>query len=312
MLNDDTTEVADGGGRRWSPGIVVTAVTVAVVLLLLIGAAVYGGVTLHHQNSQLDATRRQLTQLQHAQATNAKTTAATLKDAQAQLATLEAQLTSTQNKLKADEKQLQLAQSQLPPDLTQLATSVSPSVVLITCGNDLGSGFALALPPANGFSSVVVTAAHVVAGCLPTTPTPATLTVTHQGTVAKAQLRSADTVNDVAIIDVVPSLPALKPAPAPVVGEFTMAVGNPLGVTNNVTQGNVSKVEQDYFLNTAPISSGNSGGPLVDREGRALGIADSGGAANSNAPVVENFNVALRLSTLCTTLLSGPVCDTVH
>lgn len=320
FLRDDTTHVPPA--RRGRTTALVTSV---VVLVLLVAAAVIGGIQLHNQSDKISASRQRLGAVESSAAASNKSTAASLKASQAQLAALEAQLTGTQNQLKADEKQLSLTQSQLPPDLTQLASSVSPSVVLITCGDELGSGFALNLPAPTGYQSVVVTAAHVVTECVPpaaggtptdpsTAPTtPATLAVTHQGVVVGSHLRAADIDNDVALIDVTGTLPALQPATgAPVVGEFTMAVGNPLGVTNNVTQGNVSKVESTDFLNTAPISSGNSGGPLVDRTGKVLGIADSGGAADDNAPVVENFNVALRLSTLCSTLLTGSECTALH
>jgi S1-C subfamily serine protease len=320
VLRDDTTHVPPARrGRR-------TALVVGVVVLvLLVAAAVVGGIQLHSQSNKITASRQRLATIEQKATASDKSTTASLKASQAQLAALEAQLTGTQNQLKADEKQLSLTQSQLPPDLTQLASSVSPSVVLITCGDELGSGFALSLPAASGYASVVVTAAHVVSDCVPpaagATPTdpataaatPATLAVTHQGVVVGSHLRAADIDNDVALIDVSSVIPALRPATGtPVVGEFTMAVGNPLGVTNNVTQGNVSKVESTDFLNTAPISSGNSGGPLVDRTGKVLGIADSGGAADDNAPVVENFNVALRLSTLCATLLDGSTCSALH
>lgn len=66
------------------------------------------------------------------------------------------------------------------------------------------------------------------------------------------------------------------------VGEFVMAVGNPLGLSSSVTTGIVSAVNRkvtDDDGNTylaiqtdAAINSGNSGGALVNSEGKVIGI----------------------------------------
>jgi Do/DeqQ family serine protease len=65
------------------------------------------------------------------------------------------------------------------------------------------------------------------------------------------------------------------------VGDFVIAIGNPFGVGQTVTQGIVSALARtqvgisDYqsFIQTdAAINPGNSGGPLVDTRGRVVGI----------------------------------------
>lgn len=66
-----------------------------------------------------------------------------------------------------------------------------------------------------------------------------------------------------------------------VVGEFVMAVGSPLGLDTTVTQGIISavdrQVESDGVVYTciqtdAAINSGNSGGALVNSDGKVIGI----------------------------------------
>ena len=66
-----------------------------------------------------------------------------------------------------------------------------------------------------------------------------------------------------------------------VVGEFVMAVGSPLGLDTTVTQGIISavdrQVESDGLVYTciqtdAAINSGNSGGALVNSDGKVIGI----------------------------------------
>jgi S1-C subfamily serine protease len=254
--------------------------------------------------SQLGVTQTQLATTQ----SKLGTTQSQLQTAQTRLGTDEQQLSSTT-------KQLNVTTKQLPPDLTALATQVSPSVVLITCttgaGGDTGTGFAVALPAASGYATTVITAEHVIDSC--TDPsTGAFISLARGGTTLPVHLRAFDPGQDVAILDTTAKLPTLKPAAAPVVGEFLMAVGNPLGVNDNVTSGNVSQVYSSYFLDSAPISNGSSGGPVVDRSGNVVGIVDAGAVADANTPVVENLNIALRLSRLCPAVLSGSSCTALH
>lgn len=296
-----------------------------VVLLILALAAAGTGLVM--QRSQLRATRADLAGLRASQASSAAALTKSLTAVQQRLSTLSGQLATTtsrltsqldaaQNRLKADEQQLNVTTQKLPPDLTQLAATVSPSVVLVTCVSgttvDTGTAFALDLPPARGFTTALVTAAHVVSGCMDPAADPV-LTLSSGSQVWDATIRGADTDNDVAILDTTAKLPTLSPASsAPVVGEFLMAVGNPLGVVNNVTSGNVSQVYDSYVLDTAPISNGNSGGPVVDKDGKVAGIVQGAATPNDNQPVVENLNVSLRLSRLCASVVQGAICSQLH
>jgi Do/DeqQ family serine protease len=65
------------------------------------------------------------------------------------------------------------------------------------------------------------------------------------------------------------------------VGDFVLAVGNPFGLGQTVTSGIVSALGrsglgiegyEDFIQTDASINPGNSGGPLVDLEGRVVGI----------------------------------------
>lgn len=66
------------------------------------------------------------------------------------------------------------------------------------------------------------------------------------------------------------------------IGEFAMAVGNPLGLENSITGGMISAVNREVtssdgtqytcIQTDAAINSGNSGGALVNSEGKVIGI----------------------------------------
>lgn len=63
-------------------------------------------------------------------------------------------------------------------------------------------------------------------------------------------------------------------------GQLVLALGNPLGLDNSVSLGVVSAVARQvkpddpmaYIQTDAPINPGNSGGPLIDADGRVVGI----------------------------------------
>lgn len=60
-------------------------------------------------------------------------------------------------------------------------------------------------------------------------------------------------------------------------GDAVVAVGHPLGLKYSATSGIVSNVahfkdEIRYFQHDAALNPGNSGGPLVDRQGRIIGV----------------------------------------
>ncbi len=64
------------------------------------------------------------------------------------------------------------------------------------------------------------------------------------------------------------------------VGEWVVAIGNPLGLSTTVTAGIVSALNRGLSINEripfiqtdAPINPGNSGGPLIDLKGRVIGM----------------------------------------
>jgi S1-C subfamily serine protease len=65
------------------------------------------------------------------------------------------------------------------------------------------------------------------------------------------------------------------------VGDLAFAIGNPFGVGQTVTMGIVSATErtgfgiteyEDFIQTDAAVNPGNSGGPLIDAEGRVMGI----------------------------------------
>jgi serine protease Do len=197
------------------------------------------------------------------------------------------------------------ALGELSRSLEDLAATVSPSVVQIFVTgyappeeDDVKTTSEPALERSSGSGVIVdpegyiVTNAHVVENAtrleveLPFAATggaPGQSIVRRRGRTMGAQVVAVDRETDLAVIKVearaLPALPfgdsdALRP------GQIVLAFGSPLGLDSSVTLGVVSAVARQltpedpmiYIQTDAPINPGNSGGPLVDTEGRLVGI----------------------------------------
>ncbi|WP_226702234.1 S1C family serine protease [Microbulbifer elongatus] len=132
------------------------------------------------------------------------------------------------------------------------------------------------------------------------------------GREAQAELVGSDDRFDLAVLEIdLPNLTAIEvgePDKAQV-GDVVLAIGNPFGIGQTVTQGIISATDRDLgntgggsllqnFLQTdAAINPGNSGGALVDAHGRLLGI-NTTSALNQTVPSVSfaiPANIALKV-----------------
>lgn len=124
----------------------------------------------------------------------------------------------------------------------------------------------------------IVTNNHVIDGAT------AIQVLLSDGRSAEAALVGRDRATDLALLKV--DLPGLTPIPLGTsaearVGDVVLAIGNPLGFGQSVTQGIVSGLEryglqagryESYIQTDAIIHPGNSGGALIDTRGRLVGI----------------------------------------
>jgi serine protease Do len=129
---------------------------------------------------------------------------------------------------------------------------------------------------------LVLTNNHVVADADELT------VVLHDDRELAAELVGADPKSDIAVIRIKDKAAAAQLTPVQLgdsarleVGEWVMAIGSPFGLKQTVSagivsavgRGNVGIVDYEDFVQTdAAINPGNSGGPLVNLDGRVIGI----------------------------------------
>lgn len=108
------------------------------------------------------------------------------------------------------------------------------------------------------------------------------------GRTYEGKVQGIDEVTDLAVVKINPDrdLPVapLGDSDAVQVGDWAIAVGNPLGFDNTVTLGIVSTLKRssaqvgiadkrlDFIQTDAAINPGNSGGPLLNERGEVIGI----------------------------------------
>lgn len=157
------------------------------------------------------------------------------------------------------------------------AQVILPSVVYIQTQSGVGSGVVYD-------QGHILTAAHVVEGS-----ETVRIRFTDGTQVTGTVLGTAAPDVDIAVIEVDRDdlTPATFVTEKPRVGQMAVAVGSPWGLESTVTAGIISAVDQTncsippgsdqiscaaMVQTDAAINPGNSGGPLVNREGRVLGI----------------------------------------
>ena len=112
-----------------------------------------------------------------------------------------------------------------------------------------------------------------------------TVTLYNDSTKYDATIVGTDSQTDLAVIKIEKNglkAAELGDSDAVQVGEFAMAIGNPLGLTDSVTAGIVSAVNREVsdqdgnsyvaIQTDASINSGNSGGALVNSKGQVIGV----------------------------------------
>ena len=157
--------------------------------------------------------------------------------------------------------------------ITDAATRLGPAVVGLGRGWGVGSG-------------VVVAAGRVLTNAHNLRHDEVTVTFV-DGRRETGRVAGTDSDLDVAVIDVdtgdVEPLEWADDASEPAIGRPVLALGNPGGRGLRVTPGFVSSAARSFrgprgrriagaIEHTAPLPRGSSGGPLVDLDGRLLGV----------------------------------------
>ncbi|MEK6825856.1 MAG: trypsin-like peptidase domain-containing protein [Nanoarchaeota archaeon] len=154
-------------------------------------------------------------------------------------------------------------------DFSGIITDAVQGVVSIGTDKAAGSGFIVSK---DGF---IVTNAHVLSGAREIR------VLTSDGKAYPAVLVGNNTFYDIALLKVTGSFSPLALANSNQlqVGKKVIAIGNPYGLSFTVTEGIISALHRtgpngkdEYIQTDVSLNPGNSGGPLIDTQGKIVGI----------------------------------------
>ncbi|HEX2154007.1 MAG TPA: trypsin-like peptidase domain-containing protein [Acidimicrobiia bacterium] len=178
------------------------------------------------------------------------------------------------------------------PSVSEVAATAIPSIVAVSVVTDdgLNGGGSGVVYSQDGY---VLTNHHVVAGA------DAVDVIFSDGVSYSAEVIGSDPLTDIAVISTTrPDLTPIRLGTEAdlVIGERTVAVGNPLGLLGgpSVTSGILSATGRSLFVEAdtplygllqtdAPITRGSSGGALLDQEAKLIGITTAIGISDVGA-----------------------------
>lgn len=203
--------------------------------------------------------------------------------------------------------------------IKDIAKKVLPTVVSISVssvsGGGTGSGSVI---QSDATKSFIVTNNHVIDDAV----TNGKVTVEFQdGTELQATIRGRDIAYDLAVLQIAKgNLPtiAIGNSSKVVIGDLSVAIGSPLGLSGTVTSGIISALNRpvlagstdrasyiDALQTDAAVNPGNSGGPLVNGQGEMIGvnsaIASLGSSSSGNIglgfaiPINQGMRVAKEI-----------------
>lgn len=188
---------------------------------------------------------------------------------------------------------------QVRPTITDVAKQRKQCVVMVATydkdGGTLGIGSGFIIQS----DGVIVTNHHVIDGAFS-----ASVRVSNGDIFDSVTLLESDKRRDLVVLKVralkLPTCP-LGDSDTADVGQHVIAIGNPIGLSQTVSDGIVSALRQMQGYRviqlTAPISEGSSGGPLLNDLGDVIGVTTAGYDEGQNLNIAVPINYVKPLIT---------------
>ena len=199
-----------------------------------------------------------------------------IKDTQSKITTLTETLIKTQGEINTlgvhvttINEEFDLLKASAGEDFSGIIEDSVRGVITIRTDVSQGTGFIISK---DGY---IVTNAHVISGAKEI------IAITYNQEVINVEFIGYEINFDIALLKIPGEYDRLRldNSEDVQIGEKVIAIGNPLGLQFSVTEGIVSAVhrtglngEDAYIQTDAALNPGNSGGPLINKEGKVIGI----------------------------------------
>jgi S1-C subfamily serine protease len=281
--------------------IIIGGVSTIVILFMILSSLFMYSIFVQ-QSADFNILNNKITNLQANTQTQINSLSESISGTKSDISSLGTQLSSMSD-------QITTLKASVSSDFSSIFEESVKSVVIVKTNLAQGSGFVIA------DGGYVVTNYHVIEGAT------AALVTTYDGKSHSVSLIGYDADMDVALLKINDSTyQSLKLGNSNNVKQLdkVIAIGNSKGTGFSVTQGVVSNVHKEgsngldiYIQIDASLNSGNSGGPLIDIDGKVIGmntfkISDSEGmgfALESNSIKNTVNEIATSSSVIGTDLI---------
>jgi len=264
-----------------------------IVLLLIVAILIAQAFSVFSLNSKANSLAEQLNQ------TNEQLDLAN-KDLQNKINTLSDNIKSISSEQTSLQESLNKVKAEASSDFSGIIDEEIKGVVTIRTDAAQGTGF---LITSDGY---LITNAHVLSGASYAN------IYTYNGNKYSAELIGYNLVLDIALLKISGAFHALEFGDSTQVkiGEKVIAIGNPLGLSFSASEGIISAIDRTgdngyaaYFQTDTALNPGNSGGPLINTDGKVIGInnfkisgADNLGFALESKHIIPTVNNIARVA----------------
>ena len=247
--------------RKYKKRHIAFALWILIFKILVISSLIYIAFILVEIKTSLDLTRETQSQIEDQISSNQQSMQSQINEISNSLFVFKEDLDTEIAKVKAEAS----------ADFSGIIEQVIPGVVSIRTDISQGSGFIIS---DDGY---VVTNYHVLQGA-----SYARVLLYESDEWIFAEPIGFDPVLDIAIVKISRNnyeYLNFGNSDDAKVGEKTIAIGNPLGLSFSVTEGIISALKRQgpneipaYIQIDTPLNPGNSGGPLVNKQGKVIGV----------------------------------------
>ena len=180
-------------------------------------------------------------------------------------------LTDTQTLVEESKQELSSLKASAGEDFSGIYSDAVDSIVIVATDTGQGTGFVI---DSEGY---IVTNYHVIEEAT------AAGIYTSSNELYEVQVIGIDPVMDVALLKIDENLQELTLGDSDNVdvGEKVIAIGNPYGLEFSATIGSISQLHREglnglnaYLQIDAALNPGNSGGPVIDKNGKVIGMVN--------------------------------------
>jgi S1-C subfamily serine protease len=191
---------------------------------------------------------------------------------QSQINLISEDLMGTQTLLEESQQELSSLKASIGEDFSGIYSDAVDSVVIVATNTGQGTGFII---DRDGY---IVTNYHIMEGA-----TAAGIYTSSGGPYDVQEVIGIDSVMDIALLKVEENFQKLTLGDSDDVdvGEKVIAIGNPYGLQFSATVGSISQIHREgpngleiYLQIDAAVNPGNSGGPVIDKDGKVIGMVN--------------------------------------